>query len=322
MDKPEGMSLRAVGGLIAVALLLTLASACGGDDDGASTTPSSTADAAGTTAPAGDRETASSAPTDAPTVTPTPIPGPAPGEDPPGDQLLYLALGDSLSEGIGASDEKRTAWVPLVAIGLGDEYELLNLGVAGDDSEELIEDGPLDTALTEIANRANDGVPGNEVAVITLEIGGNDLLDLYFDLVIPGTCPSVDEALQRPECVEALEDALADYQPNLQYTIDQLQAAAPGVPIYLMTLYNPFSGGGGNLDRIGVLALEGEPGTPFPDGLNDVIREFGSEPDVHIVEWYELFIGRQNDYIYQDLIHPNDTGHRVMADAVLAAMGR
>jgi phospholipase/lecithinase/hemolysin len=29
-----------------------------------------------------------------------------------------------------------------------------------------------------------------------------------------------------------------------------------------------------------------------------------------------------SEYIYQDLIHPNDTGHRVMADAVLAAMGR
>lgn len=245
-----------------------------------------------------------------------------PGDDPMGDQLLYLALGDSLSEGIGATDERRRGWVALTAIGLGPAYELLNLGVAGDDSRELIEDGPLDRALAEIASRAGDGVPGNEVAVITLEIGGNDLLDIYFDVVIPGDCPTVAESLQRPECVRLLEDALARYRPNLDYTLDTLQAAAPGAPIFLMTLYNPFSGGSTVLDEFGVLALEGREGTVFPEGLNDIIRsEAASHPGVVLVEWYPLFIGKQREYISQDFIHPNDTGHRVMADAVLSAMG-
>lgn len=239
-----------------------------------------------------------------------------------GDQLLYLALGDSLSEGIGARDEKRDAWVPLVAAGLGGSYELLNLGVAGDDSRELIEDGPLDHGLEEIASRANDGVAGNEVAVITLEIGGNDLLDLYDSLVLTGDCPSVVESLQRQECIDGLQAALDTYRPNLDATLTRLEEAAPGVPIFLMTLYNPFSGGAKTLDEIGALALEGEPGTPFAEGLNDIIRQVGAEhPSVHMVEWYELFLGKQREFISQDLIHPNNAGHRVMADAVLAAMG-
>jgi lysophospholipase L1-like esterase len=89
-----------------------------------------------------------------------------------------------------------------------------------------------------------------------------------------------------------------------------------------MTLYNPFSGGASVLDEFGVLSLEGQDGTPFPEGLNDVIRaEAAAHPGVVLVEWYELFLGKQRDYISQDLIHPNDTGYRVMADAVLAAIG-
>jgi lysophospholipase L1-like esterase len=234
---------------------------------------------------------------------------------------MYLALGDSLSEGVSASDEKRTAWVPLVAIGLGSAYELRNLGIAGLDSRELIKDGPLDWAQQEIRSRAIDAVPGNEVAAITLEIGGNDLLDLYFNLVLPGLCPSIPEALERPVCVNELRNALDEYGPNLDTILNTLQRAAPGVPIFLMTLYNPFSGGSSVLDDIGVLTLEGREGTPFPDGLNDAIRaRAASHPNVVLVEWYDLFLGKQGEYISQDLIHPNDKGYSVMADAVLAAM--
>jgi lysophospholipase L1-like esterase len=306
------MGLRIAWLVLLGAALAVTSVACGGDDgDGPS--PGATTSPADTTA----RPTARS------TRTPsaTPPSGPAPGEDPQGDQLLYLALGDSLSEGIGATDERRTAWVPLVATALGDGYELLNLGVAGHDSEELIEEGPLDAAVAEITGRANDGDPSNDVAAITLEIGGNDLLDLYFDLVLPGVCPSIPEALQRPVCVDALRAALDNYGPNLDTAIERLQAAAPGVPVFLMTLYNPFSGNGGIIDEIGVLALEGMEGTPFPTALNDIIRERAAAHEgVVLVEWYELFFGKQRELISNDLIHPNDQGYALMADAVLAAM--
>lgn len=308
----------------AIVFALTAAVACGGDDTGDSTSPTTTRTAATTATTTATPSPAPSTPhvdvtgtIGRPTVTPDR--GIAPGDDVMGDQKLYLSLGDSLAEGRGASDAKYTAWVPLVAYGLGAEYELVNMGVAGDDSRELI-DRRLNNAVAEIQARANDGVPGNEASVITLEIGGNDLLDIYFDLVLPGTCPSVTEALQIPQCVQALEGALENYQPNLEYILDTLQANAPGVPIFLMTLYNPFSGGSVNLDRIGALALEGETDTPFEEGLNDVIREVGAAKGATVVEWYEYFLGKVNEYISGDLIHPNDNGHQVMADAVLAAM--
>src|SRR6266545_5669754 len=113
---------------------------------------------------------------------------------------VYLALGDSLSEGIGASDAEETSFVALVHDGLGPNIELMNLGAAGNTSRDLI-DEQLDRATDEIATRNSDANPENDVAVITLEIGGNDLLDIFFDLVLPGTCPNVEDGLNNPECV-------------------------------------------------------------------------------------------------------------------------
>src|SRR2546427_10303738 len=93
---------------------------------------------------------------------------------------LYIALGDSLSAGIGASVWTEKGFVPLIHEALGPDFALLNLGIAGDNSRDLLEHGPLDRALAEISRRKADDIKGNEVSLITLEIGGNDLLDIYF----------------------------------------------------------------------------------------------------------------------------------------------
>ena len=288
---------RLITGLIAAAALV-LAACSGGSDDSAS------------------GSTATELPTAVlVTATPTATASPRPTVPRP----LYMALGNSLSVGVGASDEPGRGWVGLVSAALP-EWDLSNLGVSGDDSGELLLGGPLDEGLRLIALRAADAEPGNEVGAITLEIGGNDLLDIFFDLVIPGDCPSVVESLQRETCVNALEDALTTHRSNLTQTLERLAEAAPDAPVFLMTIYNPFSGGSSVLDEMGVLSLEGQEGTEFPQGLNDIIREVGDEAGVTVVEWYELFLGKQSQYIAQDLIHPNDTGHAVMAAAVTEEM--
>jgi len=250
-----------------------------------------------------------------PSATPTL----SPKSEPTAPQPLYLALGDSLSAGIGASDAASRGWVGLVSAALP-EWDLVNLGAPDDDSRELLFGGPLDEGLRNIESRAADAEPGNEVAAITLEIGGNDLLDIYFNLVLPGHCPSVTEALQRETCVTALESALAVYRSNLSETVTRLIEAAPETPIFLMTFYNPFSGDDTVIDEIVALAIEGQEGTQFPKGLNDIIREVGAEAGVILVEWYEPFLGKKSEYVSFDLIHPNDTGHAVMAEVVIEAM--
>ena len=232
----------------------------------------------------------------------------------------YIALGDSLSEGVGASVRGESDFVSRVWDGLPGELELLNLGESGDTSGDLIDHGHLDQAVDEVERRRDDDDPDNDVRLVTLEIGGNDLLNIFFDLILPGTCPSLKEALAKPVCVGALRDALDEFRPNLAEAIDRLQAADSDLPIALMTLYNPFSGGLQPVDEVAELALEGASGTAFAEGLNDMIRAEARGQGVILVEWYPLFEGKAGRYIYDDLIHPNDEGYRVMAEAVLDAV--
>jgi lysophospholipase L1-like esterase len=295
--------------IIALALLAlaALSLACGSDGSSGDPQASST-----------DRERTTVVPVPDETRTPTPAPEVA---TPPAGAPLYIALGNSLSAGVGASDSETTAFVPLVHRALGANVGLMNLGHSGDDSEELIEHGHLHAAIAEIGSRNGDSSPDNDVILVTLEIGGNDLLDLYFDLVVPGTCPNLEEGLRKPVCVEALEDTMAAFAPNLRDTLQRLRQADADLRIVLMTLYNPFSGSTVSaFEPIGDLALEGLPDTPFLKGLNDLVRAEAQSAGVILADLYPLFVGRGREYIALDLIHPNDTGYRVMADAVTASL--
>ena len=119
-----------------------------------------------------------------------------------------------------------------------------------------------------------------------------------------------------------MRETLDTFGPNLDEILTRLREADPDVPIFLLTLYNPFSGGNGMLDELVELALEGRPDTPFPEGLHDIVREQAEAHDTHLVEVGPQFEGKAREYIALDLIHPNDAGYRVMADAVLAEMRR
>ena len=234
-------------------------------------------------------------------------------------KALYIALGDSLSEGAGASDPRETAFVPLVHESLGEGYELLNLGHSGDTSQQLLNHGHLDDAVAEIVARNGDDDADNDVGLVTLEIGGNDLLRLYFSLVVTGACADVETSITKPECTEPLRSALDAFEPNLVATLEGLQEADPSLRILLLTLYNPFSHEEGTAD-VGDLSLEGMADTPFPEGLNDIVRRQADEHDVTVADVYPSFQGRSEELISGDQIHPNDEGYRVMADAAIAAL--
>jgi lysophospholipase L1-like esterase len=300
--------------VVALAALLIIVSGCGSSDSpAASTTPASPPASSLTPASSSTGQDSSEVPLVHLKVTPS--------KDGRISGHLYIAMGDSLSAGVGASGfDPKKGFVGLVHDALPPDFALLNLGVAGYDSQELIEKGELERATDEIRSRNNDGNSENDVRAITLEIGGNDLLDIFFNYVLPGQCPNVAEGLQKPECVALLRNALDRYEPNLDKILTTLQQASPDIEIFLMTLYNPFSGALPNLDELGELSLEGREDTPFPEGLLDIVRRQAESHGAHLVEIYPLFEGKAHEYIAGDTIHPNDTGYRVMADAVIAEM--
>ena len=117
------------------------------------------------------------------------VSGPASAEpsQPPIGRPLYLALGDSLAAGVGASDPAVTGDVPQFYQLLRQELAcqpagqpscgslaLRNLGVGGATSTTLLAT-QLPEAVAELQARNGDPNPYNDVRVVTIDIGGNDV---------------------------------------------------------------------------------------------------------------------------------------------------
>jgi lysophospholipase L1-like esterase len=227
----------------------------------------------------------------------------------------YLALGDSLAFGVGASNASTTGYVARAheALGGSDRYrelglDLVNVGVAGATSADLVaEGGQLDAAISQITSRRDTDSADDDVEVITVDIGGNDLLTL----VAPGS-PCLESASVEP-CRAAFGDVLSAIQRNLSDALTRLREAAPEAVLVVVDLYNPYSGTGDLREPIAEIGV---------GQANGVISAVTANPDlgVRTASIFQLFGGRGGQWIAPDGIHPNDSGHAVIAEAVIAAI--
>jgi lysophospholipase L1-like esterase len=230
---------------------------------------------------------------------------------------LYLALGDSLAAGEGATNPHRLGYVGLLDRLL--QLSLKNLAVSGDTSSTFISDGQLEAALKTINN------PGRDVQLVTLDIGGDD----FFNLLMPGG-PCVDPS--NPMCMPAFTAALSTFANNYTYILEALTTALgedfPHKHILVMTYYNPFSGTGSIYEAPVDQALLGADGTidcvanqtdPTKIGLNDLITCIGESFGVTVVNVYPLFKGKALalTHIAEGDIHPNNAGYAVIASAFI-----
>lgn len=226
----------------------------------------------------------------------------------------YLALGDSLAFGVGATNPAAEGYVGLTHFELEQSpryadsgIELVNLSEPGATSSDLLEpDGQLDRALEEITRRAQEN-PDAEVEIISLDVGGNDLLALAEE-DSPCLRDTSGEA-----CLSALGEMLNRLQENVSFTLESLREAAPDARIFLIDLYNPYSGTGDVQEIVANVAVQ---------QVNGVLSAAAADPalDVEFVSIYELFVGRGPQWIASDGIHPNDAGHRAISLALLAAL--
>lgn len=231
-------------------------------------------------------------------------PSPASAQETP----KYIAIGDSLSFGLGATDANQTGFVALVHEALeGSErfafsgIDLLNLSAPGATSPDLMQTGgQLQLALSEVSRSASP-------PVITVTIGGNDLLDLA-----DADSPCLNDVQTEP-CLNELGETLGTLQANLGEVLDALREASPEANIVVVDLYNPFSGTGDIRELLADAGVQ---------RINGVIGAATSDADrrVDLASVFQLFQGRGRQWIASDGIHPNDDGHSVIAEVVLAAL--
>ena len=168
-------------------------------------------------------------------------------------------------------------------------------------------------ALAEIESRRNDGVDGNEAAVITIDIGANDFIPLVL-----GDSPCLPNPLAQA-CQNAAASALTTFRSNFADIMRRLRATAgPEVEIVALGLYNPLSGTGGPFDAVGDAAVE---------LFNRNVATAVAQPDIQarLADVFPFFQGRGPELTHAaELppdVHPNDSGHYLLALAVVEALG-
>jgi lysophospholipase L1-like esterase len=207
---------------------------------------------------------------------------------------VYASMGDSVAAGNGASDASTTAFAALVAA--REELTLFNVAKAGATTRVVI-----DEQLARVLPLLGSG----RVRLITISAGGNDLAAL-----IPNAACTEDSP---PEACP-LDETLDGVSGRLDELLRLLRDADPSVPIVLLGYPNFFSGTGH--------AWEAPAGRVLP-ALVQRLQTTAAKYD-RVVVATPSFDGRGDEPTHvndaQFDPHPNDAGHRVIADAILAAL--
>ena len=250
---------------------------------------------------------------------------------------VYLALGDSWAWGQGPADPATEGYVPqlqqelrvdldctpalsTMARGGCKHLQLLNLGRPATDelpgvTAPIVAEEQLPIALPLLEARNQDSNRRNDVEVVTLHVGGNDVSGPIQDACFTGT---------PEECVFTILTEMAEFDADLRDVVAPLrEAAGPDTPIVLGTYDNPvpycFLAPVPGAIELGALILEGSPDGFIP-GIHDVIRSVAADYDGEVAEVFGQFEGA--DFVGgQDCLHPSATGHDKVTGAFSSILG-
>ncbi|MGT2666864.1 SGNH/GDSL hydrolase family protein [Streptococcus rifensis] len=223
------------------------------------------------------------------------------------EPFYYVALGDSLTEGVGDSTSQG-GFVPLVSSNLslqyGYEVEAENYGVAGNTSKQILKRMAEDTALQESLSRAD---------LMTLSVGGNDVMRVIRD--------NLDSLT-----VETFEEPAQAYSKRLSQIITQARSENPSLSIYVLGIYNPFYLNFPEVTEMQlvidnwnttteetVATFEGVYFVPINDRLYRGID--GQEGVTENQQGQTVVV---NDALFEgDHFHPNNVGYQIMQAAIM-----
>ncbi len=198
-------------------------------------------------------------------------------------------------------------------------------GPGGVTSATILQPGDqLDRAVALITEQNGDESSRNDVEVISLTVGGNDVFT-------PAVAACVLSPNPAATCAPALQATFTGFAQRYDQILTELRAAAgDDVPIVTTTYYNPlpFCTLGAANPAAGPVAdwiLEG--GTlpaPLPplgtldQGFNDIIRALSAEHGAVVADTFGT-VGAGDFVGGTDCVHPDEDGHRKIADVFAAS---
>ncbi|GAX46811.1 SGNH/GDSL hydrolase family protein [Pseudolactococcus reticulitermitis] len=224
-------------------------------------------------------------------------------------RLNYVAIGDSLTEGVG-DQTNQGGFVPLLAKSIDEISDVnvvsQNFGVAGDTSTQIYKRMTDQKKIQSAIKNAD---------VITITVGGNDVMKVIRTQLTNLTESSFDKPAQT-------------YQKQLTEIFDFIRKYNSDAQVYILGIYNPFY-------------------LNFPDitEMQDIIDHWNQATQATIAQQKKMYFVPINDLLYQgvdgsqgvttsdgtvqtitnnalfeeDHFHPNNIGYQIMSDAVAEA---
>ncbi|HFU4455177.1 TPA: SGNH/GDSL hydrolase family protein [Streptococcus suis] len=222
-------------------------------------------------------------------------------------RFRYLALGDSLTEGVGDLTGQG-GFVPLLAQSLTNEYgyevAYQNFGISGNTSNQILkrmkEDKDLKLAL-------------KQADLLTVTVGGNDLRKVVVKNLTNLKVSTFDKPAK-------------EYGKRLEAIIKTARQQNADLPIYILGIYNPLYLSFPELTEMQTVVDKWNQTTQhitekykdvyFVD-INDLLYK-GLEGELGISQSNP---STTNNLLYEeDHFHPNNTGYEIMKKALLEKM--
>ena len=224
-------------------------------------------------------------------------------------RLNYVAIGDSLTEGVG-DQTNQGGFIPLLSNAISEISDVnvvsQNFGVAGNTSTKIYKRMTKEKKIQSAIKKAD---------VITITVGGNDVMK-----VIRTQLTNLTE--------NSFEKPAQTYQKQLTEIFDFIRDNNPNAQVYVLGIYNPFY-------------------LNFPDitEMQDIINHWNQTTQETIAQQKQMYFVPINDLLYQgvngskgvttsdgevqtitnnalfeeDHFHPNNIGYQIMSDAVAEA---
>ncbi|HUK42992.1 MAG TPA: GDSL-type esterase/lipase family protein [Candidatus Bathyarchaeia archaeon] len=215
----------------------------------------------------------------------------------------YTALGDSLAAGLIAEEGYVGRYASYVNIDTGANVDTTNLGVPGWTSGDLL--NSLQT----------DPIFRNQITgalVVTWDIGGNDLNNAH-SAYTQRNCGGTDDQ-------DCLRNTVATFEQNWSAIITQLTAlrSTSNTIIRTMDIYNPYVASD---MQVGIFDIT----EPYLDEVNNYIHSTATAAGIPVANVHQAFNGADGTtdpgtlgLLAADGFHPNDAGHKVIADQLRA----